>query len=300
MADSIGKGFPRNNLQIGHTFCDIDDGTLWKYIGGPTNLVSSWVLIGGQLSEQPDTTLWGANQAGATWFYVPERTYYGWDGSQLVSMAFGTGMTLYNYKITFSSQDDFLTGSQSSGSIGSLSWLSAGTITVQGSNGSYIGRYQLDTGAVSGTMARITFASSANFASTKIHNMLWSVQFGSIDANTTIRIGAVNGISANPPDFGIFFEKLDADTTLFCVARTSAVETRVNSGHTLIANNTVILSYKRFLDRVEYYINGQLVATITTNVPSALISPIASIINSAAAAKTIIVDYFEMTSEVTR
>ena len=300
MADSIGKGFPRSNLQIGHTFCDIDDGTLWKYIGGPTDVVSSWVLIGGQLSEQPDTTLWGANQAGATWFYVPERTYYGWDGSQLVSMAFGTGMTLYNYKMTFSSQDDFLTGSQSSGSIGSLSWLSSGTITVQGSNGSYIGRYQLDTGAVSGTMARITFASSANFASTKIHNMTWSIQFGSIDANTTIRIGAVNGIAANPPDFGIFFEKLDGDTTLFCVARTSAVETRVNTGYTLIANNTAILLYKRFSDRVEYYINGQLVATITTNVPSALISPIASIINSAAAAKTVIVDYFEMTSEVTR
>lgn len=300
MADSIGKGFPRSNLQIGHTFCDIDDGTLWKYIGGPTDVVSSWVLIGGQLSEQPDTTLWGANQAGATWFYVPERTYYGWDGSQLVSMAFGTGMTLYNYKLTFSCQDDFLIGSQSSGSIGSLSWLSAGTITVQGSNGSYIGRYQLDTGAVSGTMARITFASSANFASTKLHNILWIIQFVSVDANTTIRIGAVNGIAANPPDFGIFFEKLDGDTTLFAVARTSAVETRVNTGYTLLANNIAVLMYRRFSDRVEYYINGQLVATITTNIPSALISPIASIINSAAAAKTIVIDYFEMTSEVTR
>lgn len=300
MADSIGKGFPRNNLQIGHMFCDIDDGTLWKYIGGPTNIVSSWVLIGGQLSEQPDTTLWGANQAGATWFYVPERTYYGWTGSQIVSMAFGTGMVLYNYKVNFSCQDDFLTGSQSTGSIGSLSWLSSGTVTVQGSNGSYIGRYQLDTSAVAATLTRISFASSANFASGKIHNMLWSVQFGSIDANTTFRIGAVNSISASPPDFGIYFEKLDADTTLFCVARTSTVETRVNTGYTLIANNTAILSYKRLSDRVEYYINGQLVVTITTNIPAALISPCMQIINSAAASKTIIVDYFEMTSEVTR
>lgn len=300
MADSIGKGFPRNNLQIGHTFCDIDDLTLWKYVGGPTDVVSSWVLISGQLNEQPETSLWGPQQAGSTWFYVPEQTYYGWDGRQLVSMAFGTGMVLYNYRLTYSCQDDFLTGSQSTGSIGSLSWSSAGTVTVQGSNGTYLGRYLLDTSAVSGTMARITFASSANFASTKIYTMLWIVQFTSIDANTTIRIGAVNAITANPPDFGIYFEKLDGDTTLFCVARTSAVETRVDSGYTLSANNIATLSYKRLSDRVEYYINGQLVATITTNVPSALISPIASIINSAAAAKTVIVDYFEMTSEVTR
>lgn len=300
MADSIGKGFPRNNLQIGHTFCDIDDLTLWKYVGGPTDVVSSWVLISGQLNEQPETSLWGPQQAGSTWFYVPEQTYYGWDGRQLVSMAFGTGMVLYNYRLTYSCQDDFLTGSQSTGSIGSLSWSSAGTVTVQGSNGTYLGRYLLDTSAVSGTMARITFTSSANFASTKIHNMTWIIQFVSLDANTTIRIGAVNAISANPPDFGIYFEKLDGDTTLFCVARTSAVETRVDTGYTPLVNNIAVLMYRRFSDRVEYYINGQLVGTITTNVPAGLISPIASIINSAAAAKTIVVDYFEMVSEVTR
>lgn len=32
MANSVGKGFPTTNLQVGHIFCDIDDLTLWQYL----------------------------------------------------------------------------------------------------------------------------------------------------------------------------------------------------------------------------------------------------------------------------
>lgn len=302
MADSIGKGFPTTNLQIGHIFCDIDDLTLWKYIGGPTSVVTSWVLIGGQVNVQPDTSLWGANQAGATWFYTPEQTYYGWNGSALVSIALGSGMNLYNFKTTYSMQDDFLTGSTSSGSIGTLSWSSAGTITVRPPTGSEQGRYRLDTGAVSGTQARINFTSSANFPAIVPYDITWIIRFESIDANTTFRIGVANSVAADPPDNGIYFEKLDADTNLFCVVRAATSQSRVDSGYQLTAT-VAVLKFRKLSDRVLFYINEQLVATIlssTIAAPVGLLSPYTFIINSAAAAKTITVDYFEMTSEVTR
>lgn len=34
MADSVGSGFPTTGIQVGHIFCDLDERSLWKYIGG--------------------------------------------------------------------------------------------------------------------------------------------------------------------------------------------------------------------------------------------------------------------------
>lgn len=90
MADSIGSGFPNTGINKGHLFFDQDEGALWEYINGPPRIVSSWKLLSGKFNEQPDTSLWGEVQAGATWFLVSDRTPYMWDGTQIVLVGGGS------------------------------------------------------------------------------------------------------------------------------------------------------------------------------------------------------------------
>lgn len=300
MTNSVGKGFPSTQLQFGHVFCDIDDNTLWKYIGGPPTLASSWVLIGGSVVEQPETSLWGIAQIGAMWFNSSFREYYGWDGVQIVPIALGQGMNLYNPRRTFTLQEDFLGGSQTTGFIGTLGWNGAGTLTVQSSPRDRPGIFRIDTSAVSGTVARLNAISSAAFDCRETHTILWVARPNNTDGNTTIRIGAANGVAANPPDNGIYFEKLDADTTWFAVSRAATVETRTNT-NIPVAVSFGDFRYKRTSLGIEFSINNVVVVTHgLTTAPAGLISPYVFVINSAAAAKTLDVDYFEMASTVTR
>lgn len=300
MVNSVGSGFPSTQLQFGHVFCDIDDKTLWKYTGGPPTLSSSWLLIGGSVATQPDTTLWGIAQAGAMWFNSSFREYYGWDGVQIVPLALGQAINNYNYRRTFTLQDDFLGGSQATGFIGVLGWNGAGTLTVQAGLRQRPGIFRVDTGAVSGTQARLNGIASTIFNAREIGKILWVIRPNNIDANTTIRIGAGNAVSANPPNNGIYFEKLDADTNWFCVSRAATIETRTPTNVPITVTFTDF-QYKLIGTGVEFYINNVLVSTHDlTTVPSVFIGPFMFIINSAAAAKTLDVDYFEMASTVTR
>ena len=118
MADSVGGGFPTTGIQKGHTFFDIDEGSTWIYLGGIPRLVSSWKLVDGNLLTQPDTSLWGIGQVGAIW--TVNGIYYGWDGSQIIEIANGMLVSIYNYKNSIRVQEDFITGSSASGSVGVL------------------------------------------------------------------------------------------------------------------------------------------------------------------------------------
>jgi hypothetical protein len=298
MANSVGKGFPTTNLQVGHIFCDIDDLTLWQYLGGDPRLVTSWRLTQGQVNSHPDTTLWGLSQAGARWFYGPEQTYYGWDGSQVVQIVSSQGQDLYNYRTMFSAQDDFITGLASSGGIGKLGWLTAGTSAAQASEANRPGIMRIDTGAVSGTTARISASNSSAFDPALDHTLTWIARCNTPDANTLMRIGAGSSVAANPPNNGIYFEKLDADTTWFAVIRASAAP--VDRINTLVPVNTSFKVFTHVMKNnvVTFFINYQQVATIPVTTFNATISPYGFILNSAAAAKTFDVDYFGMDARI--
>lgn len=294
MADSVGKGFPTTSLQRGHIFCDLDDFSHWKYLGGEPRNVSSWMLVNGVFQTQPDTSQWGINQAGAMWFYAPEQSYYGWDGEALVMIAFVGGENLYRYQNTIMLQDDFSFGGNSSGIVGNLGWtLGAGSITGQSSETNAPGIFRLGTTAVSGTIGRLLFNGTALFPLSFPQETISICRLNNNDANTTVRIGYVNSSSANPPNNGVYFEKLDADANWFCVARAASVETRVDSN---INVNTSFNKFRivRTTTSVQFYINDQFVTEITTNIPTIDITPCYQIVNSAAADKTLDIDYFQL------
>ncbi len=299
MTNSSGKGFPTANLQIGHTFFDIDDTSLWKFIGGLPSSPASWVVLNGLFNNDPETTGWGPNQGGAIWFNNSLKTYFGWDGTERISIAFGIGMNLYNYKRRFALQDDFTTGGQPTGTIGDLGWLSNGTLVVRPGELNHPGVIRLDTRAVSGTHERLNFSLSPSFNVGFNHEVTWVAVVNTVDANTTVRLGSANSVAGAPPVNGIYFEKLDGDTNWFAVTRAGGTQTRTDTG-VAVSASYITARYSFNGSAVLFYINDLLVATNTTNIPVGLESPFAYIINSAAASKTMDVDYFEIIADTER
>lgn len=300
MADSVGKGFPTTRLQIGHIFCNIDDLTLWEYLGGVPASVASWKLIQGQVGTQPDTSLWGLPQAGARWFYTGEQTFYGWDGAQIVPIAFRYSPSLYDARRMFTMQDDFLSGLASSGAVGALGWVvTAGSFAIIASEADRPGLYRFNTSAVSGTQARLSGQNSSGFNPHTEHQVTWMIRCNTPDANTTMRVGAASSVAGNPPNNGIFFQKLAADTNWFGTVYESAVLVHRIDTRVPVDASFVRLRYHRLESGiVNFYINGQLVATTPVAVSgmNAFIAPYSFIINTAAADKSFDVDYAQMIS----
>lgn len=71
-------------VNTGYVHFDTVSSGLFRYLGGNPSSVDNWKLVGGELSENPDTTGWGDRQRGATWFNVAEGNFFGWNGSAIV------------------------------------------------------------------------------------------------------------------------------------------------------------------------------------------------------------------------
>lgn len=288
MADSIGSGFPNTGINKGHLFFDQDEGALWEYINGPPRIVSSWKLLSGKFSEQPDTSLWGEVQAGATWFLTSDRTPYIWDGVQIVKMAIGNNVSLYDYHTSVKIQDDF-----GNGVGGFLGFTNTGTATVQASEANRYGVTRRDTTAVINSIAtaRLNSNSANSLHGSFNYQLLWVVRLNNIDADTYAKFGASNPFTTVAAAGGIYFEKNLVSPNWICVTRSGGIETPTDSG-VLITTGFVTLSYTRIDGVVMFYINDVLVATNTTNIPGSQLVPEALITNNVAASKTFDIDYF--------
>lgn len=201
--------------------------------------------------------------------------------------------TLYPYRSSIELQDEFITGIASSGSVGNLGWNTSGTIAAAISETNRLGIFQLTTTAVSGTVARINWFTATSIDPALPTSIIWVVRLNTNDANTTVRIGASNNPSANPPNEGIYFEKLDADTNWFCVTRAASAQTRTDST-IAVSTSFATFSYVRNSSGVAFSINNAQVCSHTATIPTVFVEPSLYIINSAVAAKTLDVDYFQM------
>jgi len=202
---------------------------------------------------------------------------------------------LYPYQSSIALQDDFISGNNTNGTVGALGWIvNGGSTTLIASVAGRPGLLRKDTTAASGTIAQFSMYSSASAIDPGLpHILTWVFRLNTNDANTTIRIGMANALTSNPPADGIYIEKLDADTNIFCVTRAGGVQTRTDSGVAVNTNfNTMV--YTRNSSGVTFRVNGQNVCTHTTNIPTTFINPGLHIVNSAAASKTIDIDYFEI------
>lgn len=215
-------------------------------------------------------------------------------------LAFGSDLQtqqnpLYPFQSSVYVSDDFISGLNTNGTTGALGWIiNGGTTTNLASVAGRPGLLQKNTSGAFPTIAQlVTSGTSSVLDAASNHSILFVARLNTNDANTTIRIGAANAFSANPPADGIFLEKLDADTNWFCVTRSGGVQTRTDSG-TAITTNFTNFSYTRNSSGVLFTIGNTLVCTNTTNITTAQIAPGLHIVNSAAASKTVDIDYFRL------
>lgn len=199
---------------------------------------------------------------------------------------------LYDYRSTIELQDDFISGSASSGLIGSLGWSAGGTLSTLVGTANRFGVVQFSTGTTSGTIARLSLLFNSLLPQQE-HSISFVIRLNTNDANTTIRIGSTSNFAASPANEGIYLEKLDADTNWFCVTRGVSTQTRVDST-IAVTTNFATFRYVRNAAGVQFYLDGVPVCgMMTTNIPTTVIGVGAMIINSTTAAKTFDVDYAE-------
>lgn len=214
-----------------------------------------------------------------------------------VSPVFGSDINtprspLYPFRSSILIQEDWISGTVNSGTLG---WTYVGgSTTGPAGTANHFGLVNRSTSAVSGTLASsfVNSGSSSLYDPSFPHSIVFILRLNTNDANTLVRIGSLNPASLAPTS-GIYLEKLDADTNWFCVTNNAGVQTRTNSG-IAVTTNFFTMSYTRNSSGVQFFIDYSPVCSHTTNIPTIFISSAFQITNSAASAKTLDVDYYEM------
>lgn len=204
--------------------------------------------------------------------------------------------TLYPFRSMIEQQEEFNSGSTGNGTIGAMGWaFSGGTVTQIDSEANRIGLLRRDTSAVINTVATLSLMPiAASLDPALPHTLLFASRLNTNDANTTVRFGTARGFTVTPPSNGIYLEKLDGDTNWFCVTRAASVETRVDST-VAVSTSFASFAYTRNSSGVQFSINGVSVCSLmTTNIPTLFVTPGLHIVTSAAAAKTLDTDYFQL------
>lgn len=204
---------------------------------------------------------------------------------------------LYDYRSYIRVQDELMSGAAAaSGVVGTLGWFfSGGTVAAQASEDNRIGLIRKTTSAVINTVSSMLLSGSqGQLTQNTYYTILWITRTNQTDANTTVRIGASSGCTIAPTN-GLYFERLDADTNWFAVSNIATVKTRSDTG---VAISTALWPTMQIVhtpSSASFYLNGVFVATHSTpNIPTVGISPCLQITTSAAADKTMDVDYFEL------
>lgn len=197
-------------------------------------------------------------------------------------------------------QDDFLSGGTGQSSFGVYGWAGFGSIfpqqTVAGEAG-HPGILQSSTGSSSGTL--VGFSLRANpavglFLPAETFDMVFIARLNTNDANTLVRVGLASDPSANPAASGIYFEKLAADTSWFGVTRAASSQNRTAA---LLAASAGWVKFRiRRVDstHIAFSVNGGAETQVTLTIPTVAVAPFVQILNSAAATKSIDVDYFDL------
>ncbi len=93
--------------------------------------------------------------------------------------------------------------------------------------------------------------------------------------NQMRRFGMAKSPTASSPANGIYFEydTDNADTNWQAVARSSSVQTKVNTGVAAATGSFIRLEIKRNGSSIDFLIDGTVKATISTNIPTTALDP---------------------------
>jgi len=200
---------------------------------------------------------------------------------------------------TIEIMEDFAGGSSTSGHIGENNWIFVGAGVTSGvPTIGRVGVIRVRSGSVAGngTCLGLVTITAPGFMVGNQNNCIsiFSIRNSQI-ANTdaTLRIGFFyNMTSAIDPVVGIYFRAIGTGNW-FAITRMSDVETATNTG---IAQTTTFKQFKIVSNvdgtSIDFYIDGVLKATHTTNIPTVSIAPIFQIVTATTTIYYLDVDYF--------
>lgn len=215
-------------------------------------------------------------------------------------VALGSGAaSILNPLTTLYLAEEFASGLNTSVNIGALGWAtSGGTITMQAAEAGRPGILRRDTSATQNTDAYLhprTTGTTGIVSPADTFDVLWIIRVNQADNNTRVRIGLANSAVADPPNDGIYFERLETDTDWFAVSRIGSSTGRAVTGMAMDTNWIRLRIRRTSATTVTYNINGGVDVAATASVTNAQLQPFTFITNpTAAAAKTLDHDYFDL------
>jgi hypothetical protein len=194
-------------------------------------------------------------------------------------------------------KDDFFVGSNTSSTIGELRWtLTNGSATAQAAEVNHPGIMRIATSAVINTFVslRLSGGSTALVDPDDFFDLYWLVRVNTVDANTTVRLGLGNNSAGNPPTDGIYIEKLAADTSWFGVTRAASSETRTAALATVTAGWVKLRMRRVSATQIGFTVDNAAEVLATATITGVASCALAQITNTAAADKTVDLDYFAL------
>lgn len=197
-------------------------------------------------------------------------------------------------------KDDFIVNATGFGELGwnntgSNSWGSASVTDVAGRPGVV----QKSTGATINSISYMSLRGSTSSSFQPMNgsmnfDLTWMVRLNTNDAATLAQLGLNSNPATGVPVDGIYIEKLAADTSWFGVTRAASTQTRTAALATVTTNFVKFRLRRLDANTIGFTVDNGAEVTATTNVPTAALHPFLLIFNSAAANKTVDIDYFHL------
>jgi hypothetical protein len=194
--------------------------------------------------------------------------------------------------------------SEESGEVGALGWsFTAGSVSQNTALTS--GRpcvVGLATTSSSGNVARMFLGTSdttqmyiSNNPSSSDDFDMYTAVSQAATTNRELRFGLFDDMSAAPPANGIYFQMDSAvEAQWHCVTRSGSSESGSNNDSNTNVAGTQELRIKRSGSTITFYIDGTLVCTNTTNIPTANLNIGFQVQTTTNASATMRIDYFWM------
>lgn len=198
--------------------------------------------------------------------------------------------------------DDFVSGANTDGQVGSLGWSIGGTVGSGDSPQNHPGQYALQTTATIGNRSYLVLQPPTTRKVIRYQDE-WEITFivqiplaASIE-NVRVFAGVIANVNAEPGDqdrAGFEFDTSvnGGDTNWMLCTGEGAASTRVDSGIAMAGMTWYKLKVKKLATNYEFYIDGVLKGTLSTNLPNTDMNIGMSLETLAEAIKYFRIDFF--------
>lgn len=195
--------------------------------------------------------------------------------------------------------DDFIGGGLATAVIGDLGWsFNAGSVQRPTAVSHRPGVIRRLSSTTAGEAASLFLGATgyASFTTENFARLTWYVAFENNNADYNARLGLASEPSSDTPVNGIYFERKYNDSQWYAVCRNNNSQTRATTGVTFSTNWIRFGIVRRDTNAVDFYINGTLVATVTTNIPASStgLHPFVHVVPTSAVTRSYLVDRFDL------